>query len=343
LHDTPFRKGFEHLAYTWIFGPVRSGRLGLSLGVDLLGEKACSYDCLYCEVCPTTKLTTKRQVFAPILELTEEMQRWRDEASSLPDHITLGGMGEPCLHIHLAEIIAAAKDIFPTVPVAVLSNSSLLGDPQLRKELSAADVVLPSMDSLKPESFAFLNRPHPSLSVEAVARGIKDFREEYDGRMYLEVLLAEGVNDDARHLELMRDYVAELRPDRVDAVTVTRPGAHTGADPALRDDVAHWRAVLNENFPPEHSGTDGSDVRSMRSSAQILPPEAGEDGLHKALAAEIFASISRRPQTARQLALALDAPEEQVVSLLDAMAQEGKADRREESGEHFYSARRSSD
>lgn len=330
------------MAYTWIFGPVRSGRLGLSLGVDLLGEKACSYDCLYCEVCPTTRLTTKRQVFAPILELTEEMQQWKSEAAGLPDHITLGGMGEPCLHAHLAEIIAAAKAIFPTVQVAVLTNSSLLTDPQVRKELCTADVVLPSMDSLVPESFAFLNRPHPSLAMEAVAQGIKDFREEFDGRLFLEVLLAHGVNDDDRHLELMREYVAALRPDRVDAVTVTRPGAHLGADPASKDVVSLWSAVLNEIFPPEHSGTDGTDVRSLKSSAQILPPETGEDGLREALEERIAASIGRRPQTARQLASALDASEERIVSILNAMVHEGTAETRDESGERFFSARRTS-
>ena len=176
----------------YLFGPVLSRRLGLSMGVDLLKYKTCNLDCVYCELGHTDCLTTCRDRFVPRQKVLKEIELRRGEPF---DHLTFAGSGEPTLSLDLGEIVAQAKKIVDS-PVAVITNSTLLSNPAVRKEVAAADVVLPSLDAASQTAFQAINRPSPGLYAKDMIQGLKDFRKEFSGEIWLEVMLVRGINDE---------------------------------------------------------------------------------------------------------------------------------------------------
>ena len=336
-----------------VFGPVASGRLGRSLGLDLLGGRVCSMDCLYCEVGATDVHTCERAPYVPAPVLLDELARWRDAEAAkhgavpdgktpaarpvpvLPapvrlDHVTLGGSGEPCLNSDLARIIAGCRDILPGVPVAVLTNSTLLHRDDVRADLAGADVVLPSLDSLVEAEFRALNRPCKGVTARGVADGLLGFARGFGGRIWLEVLLARGINDTAENLALLRDYVRQLAPHRVDVTTLSRPGASPRALPVDRDVLARWSDELNAAAGCSgHTAADhlratalpDDGARRAREASQPQRPDTvvNPDDLQDA----VLRSITRRPQTAPQLAKALGAPLDAVRTALDGLTARG--------------------
>ncbi len=323
----------------FIFGPVASSRLGRSLGLDLLGHPICTLDCLYCEVGPTRKLTTTRAPYVPAAVLLEELDRWRATHPDLPlDHVTLGGAGEPCLNTALPEIIAGARARFPETPIAVLTNATLMTDPVVREELAAADVVLPSMDSLRVEAYRAVNRPHPALmpdqaALDALAEALRRFRERFAGRLYLEMLLCRGVNDTAEDLARCAEYVARLAPHRVDVTTLSRPGAYAEAEAVPRETLTLWRETLSPLCAADE-GLGACVPRRLEEAGPRLAT-AGVDA--EALRMEVLTSLQRRPQTAAQLSQALGASAADLVQLLDILTQIGHIHpQRDVHGETFY-------
>jgi wyosine [tRNA(Phe)-imidazoG37] synthetase (radical SAM superfamily) len=179
----------------YIFGPVPSRRLGRSLGVDLVPFKTCSFDCIYCDLGRTTQKTTSRQPFASPEKIVEELELTLSVLDKKPDFITLSGSGEPTLNNDIGAIIRRAKEI-TSIPVAVLTNSSLLSLQEVRNDLSEADLVVPSLDAVTPALFEYVNRPHPSLRIEDIVQGLIQFRKQYRGQIWLEILFCRGANDD---------------------------------------------------------------------------------------------------------------------------------------------------
>ncbi len=339
VHKSSIR-GNATLGYTFVFGPVHSGRLGLSLGIDVLGDAVCTFDCTYCEVGRTTSLTCDRQPYVPAQHVLEELKHWKDEAVRLPDVVTLGGRGEPCLNSDMGAIIRGVKDIFPKIPVAVLTNSTLLTDPAVRRDLAEADVVLPSIDTLVPDEMRRLNRPHPSLDVAALREGLLAFAREYTGKLYVEVLLVQGVNDSDENRALLRQFLTELQPDRVDIVTMTRPGTLRAASPVPPETLALWRREL----APQHAGETTQRSTPSTAEGDNISTETGAAATHRRNLSEtavlelVLGSVSRRPQTARQLAEALVLPPADVRRALDALLQQGRIAAEDDGGEAFYGA-----
>ncbi|WP_272700980.1 radical SAM protein [Desulfovibrio sp. Fe33] len=308
------------MAYKYVFGPVMSGRLGRSLGLDLLGDRICSMDCVYCEVGATRDRTCERRVYVPAADILKELSLWKEEGLEPPDMITLGGLGEPCLNSDMETIILGAKRLFPGIPVAVLTNASLMTDPEVRRELCAADVVLPSLDSLVSKEFARVNRPDKSVDPEAVAQGLLAFRKEFNGKIFLEILLAEGINDSDENLGRLRIFCQRLAPDRVDVVTLTRPGTVKGVRPVDGEVLSRWRLALG-----------GGETRDKERRAA-----GGKEMSMERMTAAVTASLSRRPQTAEQLALALGADLDKVRLAVEALEKMGDVTRRDDRGETFY-------
>lgn len=307
--------------HKYVFGPVASSRLGRSLGLDLLGRKICTFDCLYCEVGPTRKHTTSRAPYVPASAILGELAAWRKAHPSAPDFVTLGGSGEPCLNTDMAAILSGAKEIVDA-DLAVLTNSSLLHLPEVRQDLASADAVLPSLDTLVPAEYLRLNRPAPDLDPDQadmgltrMVRALQDFRSGYAGRLYLEVLLVAGVNDSEENLALLSNFVSDLKPERVDVVTMTRPGAHEGARPVDSQSMARWREALNAHAP-EAARPGGPEAATLRNAPEPMPDAAD-------LEATLHASLSRRPQTAAQLAQALAVPLADVQKALASLEKHG--------------------
>lgn len=308
------------MAYKYVFGPVLSGRLGRSLGLDLLGGRICSMDCVYCEVGATRDLTLERKPYVPAADILGELKAWKAEGHTAPDMVTLGGLGEPCLNSEMAEVINGARELFPETAIAVLTNSTLMTDPAVRAELVQADVVLPSLDSLVESEFATVNRSCDGITPEAVANGLLQFREEFSGKIFLEILLVEGVNDSDENLGLLTDFCKRLGPDRVDVVTTTRPGTVKGTTPVSGETLSRWRAEL-EVGKCKTCATESADYDNL--------------SLEK-LTSLISASLSRRPQTVPQLATALNADPEMVRQAVEALESEGDVIAREDRDETFY-------
>lgn len=308
------------MAYKYVFGPVLSGRLGRSLGLDLLGGRICSMDCIYCEVGATRDLTLKRQPYVPAADILDELQAWKAEGRTPPDMVTLGGLGEPCLNSEMANVIDGARAIFPGTDITVLTNSTLLTDPVLRRELAKADVILPSMDSLVPEEFAAVNRPCEGVTPESVAAGLLEFRKEFKGKIFLEILLVEGVNDSDENLDLLTDFCKRLRPDRVDVVTTTRPGTVKGALPVSGETLSRWRAELEAG----------------KCATCAIAQTDYEDLSLDQLTTLVHASLSRRPQTVPQLSTALNADPEMVRQAVEALMNGGDVIAREDRDGTFY-------
>jgi wyosine [tRNA(Phe)-imidazoG37] synthetase (radical SAM superfamily) len=228
-----------------VFGPVPSRRLGISLGVDIVPYKTCSLDCLYCECGRTTQLTTERRRFFPPRLLLDELASVLRTVPHL-DHITFSGSGEPTLNSDLGWFIAEIKKM-TYVPLAVLTNGTLLFHEDVRLDLLEADVVLPSLDAATAGSFARINQPAAGLDIASVIAGMAAFRGDYAGKIWLEVFILRGINDQDDDIAALHDALKRIRPDKVQLNTLDRPPACPGvesADFALLERIrGRWRGL----------------------------------------------------------------------------------------------------
>ncbi|HKK42036.1 MAG TPA: radical SAM protein, partial [Bacteroidales bacterium] len=166
--------------YRYLFGPVPSRRLGMSLGVDLVPKKVCTLDCVYCEVGKTTKLTVEKKEYIPSIKIKEELQHYFSNNPD-PDYITFSGSGEPLLNSGIADVLGYIKYIKPSIPVALLTNGTLLSDRTVREAVSSVDLVLPSLDAASQDVFEKINRPAGSINIDEYIRGIIEFKKSYKG------------------------------------------------------------------------------------------------------------------------------------------------------------------
>ena len=217
-----------------LFGPVLSRRLGLSLGVDLLKYKTCNLDCIYCELGRTSSLTKRRDRFVSPEKVQREIESRSEEDF---DHLTFAGSGEPTLSSDLGEMIRRSKEIVD-VPVAVITNSTLLTSPKVRSEVAEADIVLPSLDAVTQSTFERINRPAKDLKLEEIIEGLRAFRSEFSGEIWLEVMLVKDVNDS--EAEQIARAVELIKPDRVQLNTVVR----IPAEPVLPLDESEMMNIL---------------------------------------------------------------------------------------------------
>ncbi len=210
-----------------VFGPVPSRRLGRSLGVDLVPYKTCSYDCIYCQLGRTTNKTIERKEWLPMDLILRQL---KGKLSQQPDYITLSGSGEPTLYSRCDELIERIKGM-TDVPVAVLTNGSLLWMAQVRKSLLAADLVIPSLDAGNEALFQYINRPHKDICFTKMLEGLIAFRQTYSRQYWLEVFLTAGVSTTDKEIEHLRAAIEKISPDKVQINTVSRPPAEHFAEP----------------------------------------------------------------------------------------------------------------
>jgi wyosine [tRNA(Phe)-imidazoG37] synthetase (radical SAM superfamily) len=244
----------------YVFGPVPSRRLGRSLGVDLVPFKTCTYDCIYCQLGRTTRKTVERREWVPLDEVAAELQ---EGLASRPDYVTLSGSGEPTLHSRVDDLIDRIRSL-TDIPLAVLTNGSLLWQKEVRRQLLGAHVVMPSLDAGDRSMFNAVNRPHADIAFEQVLEGLIAFRDEYRGQYWLEVFLLGGhtaVPADARKIA---NCVDRIRPDRVQLNTVTRPPAEDYAVAVGRRHLRELAALFN---PVAEVITDSRGVHVERGFA----------------------------------------------------------------------------
>lgn len=211
----------------YVFGPVPSRRLGSSLGISPIPKKTCNYSCIYCQLGRTDHLTNQRKMFFPIRAILDEFDQFLLKSETF-DVVTIVGEGEPTLYLGLGGLIKEIKKRTDK-PVAVITNGALLYDPQVRAELGEADIVLPTVDAYDQASFKKINRPYGTMEFEQVQAGLKTFSESYDGQLWIEIMLIDGINDDDDSLEKYKNILEGIHYDRLYLNTPVRPPAEAYA------------------------------------------------------------------------------------------------------------------
>ncbi len=222
--------------YKYLFGPVPSRRLGMSLGVDLVPKKVCSLDCVYCEVGKTTKLTLDRKEYVKSDKIKEELFHYFKNNPD-PDYITFSGSGEPTLNLFIGDILQFIKLNKPNIPVAVLTNGTLFYDENVRAAILNADVVLPSLDAATEEVFKKINRPAKDLSFDKYINGLIDIRKEFKGKIWLEIFILPNYNDTENELTAIKNMILRINSDSVQLNTLDRPGTVQNIRGATRDEL----------------------------------------------------------------------------------------------------------
>lgn len=305
--------------YRYLFGPVLSRRLGLSLGLDVTPMKTCAFNCVYCQLGRTTHQTIARKEYVPAAAVMAELADYLAREGRA-DYLTFSGSGEPTLHSRLGEMILQAKQL-SDIPVAVLTCSALISDPQVRRELAGADVLLPSLDAASPRTFEALNRPHGGLSLPEIIEGLKCLRREYSGRIWLEIMVVKGINDGAAEVALLRQALAEIKPDKVHLNTVVRPPAESGVLPLSETEM---RTLQKELGAP----------------AEIIAswPSPATPSFEKHMLPEALGLIARHPATLQEIAGYLNCRAEAAATMLEALLEAGAVERRKHRGRDFYAA-----
>ncbi len=212
----------------YIYGPVNSRRLGLSLGISLTPYKVCSFDCLYCQLGATTHKTTRRKEYVKISEVIDELKLWlannRPKIKELK-YITFSGAGEPTLNIKIGRLISQIKKI-TNVPIAVLTNSAHLSDPSVRRALLSADLIVPSLNAVTQDIFEKIDRPAKGIKIKDIIDGLIKLRKEFPGKIWLEVMLLKTINDDPRQFKKLKEVINKIDPDKVQLNSPVRRPPH---------------------------------------------------------------------------------------------------------------------
>lgn len=306
----------------YIFGPVPSRRLGQSLGIDPIPQKTCNWNCVYCQLGRSTPMTNQRREYIPCDAILAELtQALHSHSPGEIDWVTFVGSGEPTLHSGLGEMIRRVK-AHTDIPVAVITNGSLLYLPEVRADLALADAVLPTLDAGSADLYRKINRPWPELTFDNLVNGLLAFRSEYSGKLWVEVMLVRGMNDSEQALRDLAAILKRVQPDQVHLSLPVRPPAERWVQPAGEEGLLRAQAILG-------------DV------ARVLSPAQGEFDLRgcEDVGEAILSIITRHPMREDDLYAALQRwPDEDVRHILENLSESGKAQLVTRYGVRFWSA-----
>ncbi len=288
-----------------IYGPVPSRRLGFSLGIDIIPYKTCTLDCIYCQLGATSQKSAKRKKYFSAPEILSQIKKSLSSGLKI-DIITFSGSGEPTLNQLLGKLIREIKKL-TSIPVAVLTNGTLFSKISVRQALMAADLVIPSLDAADQGVFEKINRPCSALKIEDIIEGLKVFRQEFKGLIWLEIMLVKRVNDSPLHLRKLRDAVLTINPDKVQLNTVARPPAEKFAQPLKLEELDKIRKFFGKNC---------EIIADFDKKAQ----EKQTRGLQDA----IWDMIQRRPLTLMDLSAASGRHKNEIIKALNLLMKEGK-------------------
>jgi wyosine [tRNA(Phe)-imidazoG37] synthetase (radical SAM superfamily) len=307
-----------------IFGPVPSRRLGFSLGVDLVPFKTCTLDCVYCQLGSTGKTVLRREEYVPIDEVLAELGEKLEEGGRI-DWITLSGSGEPTLNSGIGRLIPEIKKLSP-IPVAVLTNGTLLNLPEVREALTNADLVVPSLDAGTEETFQKVNRPHPGITLDGLTAGIASFTEGFSARVWLEVMLLPGISDSKSELEAIAGRIKVICPEKVQLNTAVRPGAEAGVEPLSSEELERARLLLSAEVSPVPVEVVAGFVGKRSEAAD------------RDLLAAVGDYLKRRPATVEDLAAVFGIHRHQVIKHLGHLRDAGKIREVFSGGKKFFAA-----
>jgi wyosine [tRNA(Phe)-imidazoG37] synthetase (radical SAM superfamily) len=244
----------------YVFGPVPSRRLGQSLGIDTIPLKTCNWNCVYCQLGRTQPVTNERKQYYPPEEIVAEVQEaLQAHQPGEIDWVTFVGSGEPLLHSSTGWLIRQVKQM-TDLPVAVITNGSLLYLPEVREELSVADAVLPTLDAGTAALYRQINRPHAEITYARLVDGLIAFREEYQGKLWVEVMLVRDLNDSPEALGDIAEVLKRVRPDAVHINLPTRPPVETWVLPPTDESLMQALAILGHVAEVVHPAEGSFDL-----------------------------------------------------------------------------------
>jgi len=299
-----------------VFGPVPSRRLGLSLGVDLIPAKTCSFDCLYCQVGKTTKRTVDPEPFVPVHEVVEEVRK--KLLKCVPDAITLAGSGEPTLHSEIDLVITSIKKITDT-RVVVLTNGSLFWKEDVRNRVLEADVIMPTLTSAYDHTFRMIHRPHPELDLNTIVDGLTKLRQDYKGQMFLELVFLAGINDTEKEIQGLKVLIDRISPEKIQLNTVVRPPADSRA---LSLDIKKLEEIM------VYLGKKAEIVAEPRMTGRIIEKSS--------LISRFLEMVKRRPLKPDDIASSLNLSVEEMEDLVKGLLIKGYIRKQEHSGAIYY-------
>ncbi len=215
----------------YVFGPVNSRRLGISLGLDIIPLKFCSFNCIYCECGATTTLTDEVKEYFPYDEIIAEISEVLNKKPEI-DVVTFSGSGEPTLNSRIGDIIRFIKKEFPEYRVAVLTNSSLLYREDVRKSILDADIIYPSLDAVSEDVFKKILRPVTGTDPQRIVDSLVRLRDEFKGTLCLEIFIVAGINDNDDELTRLKEACAKIRPDEIHLNSLDRPSTEDWIKPS---------------------------------------------------------------------------------------------------------------
>ncbi len=300
-----------------IFGPVPSRRLGFSLGVDTIPFKTCSLNCIYCQLGRTINKTIQRKEYIAADDISREIEEVLREGKRI-DYITFSGSGEPTLNSEIRRMISRIKEL-TSIPLAILTNGTLLYRPRIREDLMEADLVIPSLDTVTQEIFEMVNRPHPSLKIEKVITGIDSFSQEFNGKVWLEIMVVKGINDSLEEIEKAAQVIKQMNLEKIQLNTVVRPPAEEFARPLTREDLKNIKTVL---------GKKCEIIAEFKRATQ----KAYKRDVEK----RILSMVKRRPVTLVDISHSLGLHRNEIIKYVETLEKKHQVKTEVHSGERYY-------
>ena len=306
----------------YVFGPVPSRRLGQSLGIDPVPLKTCNWNCVYCQLGRTRPLSNERKDYFPPEEIIDQVKEALEaHKPGEIDWVTFVGSGETTLHTSLGAMIRQVK-VLTKIPVAVITNGSLLYLPEVRQELAEADAVLPTLDAGNERLYRKINRPHPMITFNRIIDGLISFRGEYQGKLWVEVMLIKEMNDSEVELKRIAAKLDRIHPDEVHILLPDRPPSEPWVKPTDEEGLLRAQAILGNIAKIVHPATGTFDL-------------SGSENLVDA----IVGIITRHPMKEAELVETLKQfSSEDVVKTLNQLEESGKAQVIKRYGVRFWSA-----
>lgn len=315
----------------YFYGPVPSRRLGRSFGVDIVPFKVCTLDCVYCQLGRTTEKSIERKAYVPVEPIIAELKDALGHGLET-DYITIAGSGEPTLNSQLGEIVEKIKEI-TDIPVAIVTNGTLLYRSDVREDCAKADVVLPSLDAGDEQTFQKINRPHRDINIEMLISGLCTFRKEFAGQLWLEVFFVNAINTDTEQITKIRAIIEQIKPDKVQLNTAVRPTAETDIKKIDADKLRAIAEHLGPNCEIIADFSTGLDYEFLKSETN---GSFESDFAIKKTIKTLFSMLKRRPCSLDDICSSIGIARNEALKYVTDLQHKGVICSEEKGGKIFY-------
>ena len=296
----------------YVFGPIKSRRLGISLGINLVPLKVCPLDCIYCEVGATTNFTLERQEYVPFNEVISQLKTTLESNPKL-DYITFSGYGEPTLHN------------YPQYKVCLLTNAMLFGNEELEKEIAPCDLIIPSLDGSNEEEFLTINRPIEGFNFNKFIDNLIAFTHNAVSKVELELFIAPSINDSNESILRFKEIISKLKLNCVQLNTLDRPGVKKDLTPSSKENTLRFIKEIEEVCPVEAVGP-------FRYRTKV----ANYQEICSTKALKLKESMGSKALTLEEIITSCDNPEDNVQELLSELFKAGLITIEKEQASCFY-------